>query len=188
MSDMLLIQQQLNNMAENQLKSNDAIHVEVNIHPETIFEVGSFVLTLNPKGPETRLHCRWRGPFKVVARDKSQYTLLNLITKKTRDVHASQIKTFRFNPSKRNPADIARRDYMEFFIEEIIAHSGNKSRPTQMKFHVKWLNYDVTHNTWEPWSYLRTTDQLIQYLRDNDMSSIIPKQFRDVNNNNAEDP
>ena len=188
MSDMLLIQQQLNNMAENQLKSNDAIHVEVNIHPETIFEVGSFVLTLNPKGPETRLHCRWLGPFKVVARDKSQYTLLNLITKKTRDVHASQIKTFRFNPSKRNPADIARRDYMEFFIEEIIAHSGNKSRPTQMKFHVKWLNYDVTHNTWEPWSYLRTTDQLIQYLRDNDMSSIIPKQFRDVNNNNAEDP
>ena len=57
-----------------------------------------------------------------------------------------------------------------------------------MKFHVKWLNYDVTHKTWEPWSYLRTTDQLIQYLRDNDMSSIIPKYFRDVNNNNAEDP
>ena len=45
--------------------------------------------------------------------NKSEYTLQNLITKKTRDVHASQLKTFRFDPTKNLPTDIARRDYME---------------------------------------------------------------------------
>jgi Chromo (CHRromatin Organisation MOdifier) domain len=101
-----------------------------------------------------------------------------LITKKTRDVHASQLKSFRFDPTKRSPADIARRDYMEFFIEDIISHVGDKKKPTGMKFHVKWLNYDSTHNTWEPWQSLRTTDQLHKYLREHDMYYTIPKQFR----------
>ena len=178
-ANMLLIQQQLNNMAETHLKSADKLHVAVNVTPETIFEIDSYVLALNPKGPETRLHCKWLGPFKVVTFDKSQYTILNLITHKTRDVHASQLKPFRFDPTKRSPTDTARRDYMEFFIEDILSHVGNKSKPSTMRFHVKWLNYDSTHNTWEPWQSLRTTDQLHKYLRDNDMVKTIPKQFRD---------
>ena len=187
-ADMLIIQKQLNEMAEDQLKSADKIHVEVNKGQQTIFDVDSYVLTLNPRGPETRLHCKWLGPFKVVSFNKSQYTILNLITKKTRDVHASQLRSFKFNPTKRNPADIARRDYMEFFIEDIIAHVGHKSKASHMKFHVKWLNYDSTHNTWEPWSSLRATDQLHEYLRENNMTSIIPKEFRDIKNNNTENP
>ena len=101
-ADVLLIQQQLNNMAETHLKSADALHVAVNVTPETIFKIDSYVLALNPKGPETRLHCKWLGPFKVVTFDKSQYTILSLITHKTRDVHASQLKPFRFDPTKRS--------------------------------------------------------------------------------------
>ena len=41
-ADMLLIQQQLNNMAETHLKSADKLHVAVNVTPETIFETGSY--------------------------------------------------------------------------------------------------------------------------------------------------
>ena len=62
--------------------------------------------------------------------NKSEYTLLNLITKKTREVHASQLKTFRFDPAKTPPTDIARRDYMEFFIENILPHKDDKKRPS----------------------------------------------------------
>ena len=58
----------------------------------------------------------------------------------------------------------------------------------RMKFHVKWLNYESIHNTWEPWSSLRTIDQLQKYLRDNDMQNVIPKQFRDLEYNNTEVP
>ena len=74
---------------------------------------------------------------KVVTFDKSQYTILNLITHKTRDVHASQLKPFRFDPTKWSPTDTARRDYKEFFIEDILSHVGNKSKPSTMRFHVK---------------------------------------------------
>ena len=175
-ADMLLIQKQLNDNAVNRLMTADAQHLASNTESETVFENGSYVLALNPKGPETRLHCKWLGPFKVLKSNRSEYTLLNLITKKTREVHASQLKTFRFDPAKTPPADIARRDYMEFFIENILSHKGDKKKPSTMTFLVKWLNYDSTHNTWEPWKALRTTDQLHAYLRENNMSKVIPKE------------
>ena len=79
-SDMLLIQEQLNNLAINRLKTNDTNRVSVNTEPRTI-------LALNPRGSESRLHCNWQGPFLIVSFDKSEYTLQNLITKKTRAVH-----------------------------------------------------------------------------------------------------
>ena len=178
MANMLNIQKQLNDNAVNRLQTSDQRRLATNTEPETVFDIGSYVLTLNPRGPETRLNCKWLGPFKVVHFNKSTYTLLNLITKKTRDVHASQIKPFRFDPAKRSPTDIARRDYMEFFIEKIISHRGDKKSPSTMQFLVKWLNYDDTHNTWEPWKSLRMTDQLHDYLRLQKMKSVIPKEFR----------
>jgi hypothetical protein len=60
--------------------------------------------------PPTRLHTKWEGPFKVVSFLLSEYTLLNLITKKTRTVHASRLKPFVFNPAMHDPMDTARRD------------------------------------------------------------------------------
>ena len=44
------------------------------------------------------------------------------------------------------PADIARRDYMEFVVEKVLSHSGDEKKPTTMSYQVKWLNYDDTHN------------------------------------------
>ena len=47
-----------------------------------------------------------------------------------------------------------------------------------MKFYVKWLNYDSSHNSWEPWKSMRSTDQLHKYLRENNMLHVIPREFR----------
>ena len=187
-ADMLLIQTQLNDLAINKLKTTDTNRVAVNTEPRTIFPIGSYVLTLNPRGAETRLHSMWLGPFLVVSYDKSEYTIKNLITKKNRDVHASQLKPFRFNPTSQSPTDTARRDYMEFFIEEIVSHVGNKKKPSTMKFYVKWLNYDSNHNSWEPWKSMRATDQLHTYLRNNNMLHVIPKEFRNMTPNTREEP
>ena len=113
---MLLIQLQLNDVAIAQLKSTDAKRVSVNTVPRTVFEIDSYVLAPNLIGPETRLHCKWQRSFKVVSYDQSEYTLLNLITKKTREVHASKLKSFRFHPTQRAPTDTAHCDCMEFFL------------------------------------------------------------------------
>ena len=48
-----------------------------------------------------------------------------------------------------------------------------------MSFHVKWLNYDDLHNTWEPWKNFRLCDALHVYLRNNDMSRFTPKNLEE---------
>ena len=77
---------------------------------------------------------------------------------------------------------------MESVIADILSHVGNKKKFSTLKFLVKWLNYDSSHKSWEPWKSMRTTDQLHKYLRDNNMSYVIPKEFRYITPVNREEP
>ena len=89
-------------------------------------------------------------------------------------MHVSNLKEFVFDPRHTDPADVARRDFMEFVIESIVQHKGHPRSKSDMKFLVKWLNFDDTHNTREPWHHLRLTDALHDYLRLHGMSKLIP--------------
>ena len=70
------------------------------------------------------------------------------------------MKPFVFDSAIVDPVDVARRDYMEFFIEKILNHRGNLKLKTDIEFLVKWLGYDETHDSWEPYSNLRDSEQL----------------------------
>ena len=70
-------------------------------------------------------------------------------------MHIKNLKKFKYDSEVDVPADTARHDYMEFVVEMILNHSGDTKKPTAMSFQVKWLNYDDTHNSWEPWKNLR---------------------------------
>lgn len=142
----------------------------------TVFPIGSYVLVKKENLP-TRLHTKWKGPFRVVSFIGSEYVLANLITHKHNSVHVKNLKIFNYDLSMGLPADTARRDYMEYFVEKVLNHSGDKKKPTSMSFHVKWLNYDDSHNTWEPWKNLRLCDALHVYLRNNNMSRFVPKNL-----------
>ena len=87
------------------------------------------------------------------------------------------MKPFLFDPSITNSLDVARRDYMEYFVEDILGHRGKHQR-THVEFLVKWLNYPSDKNTWEPYSRLRDVDKLHDYLRHNNMTKLINKQHR----------
>ena len=63
--------------------------------------------------------------MQVQKRDKSEYLLLDLITRKEKLYHVKNMRIFRFNPLKVDPIDIARHDYNEFFVEKILAHEGD---------------------------------------------------------------
>jgi hypothetical protein len=61
---------------------------------------------------------------------------------------------------------IARRDYLEFFIEKmILAMSGYVKKVSTLDFHVKWLGYDDKFNLWLPWKDLRETEIPHYYFR-----------------------
>ena len=126
--------------------------------------------------PPTRLHTKWAGPYKALGHQNSEYKLLDLVTNKEKLVHSTRIKEFRFNPHVVDPLDIARRDYLEYFVETIKAHRGNPRKVSTLQFLVKWQNFTDDHNTWEPWANLRLVGSLHDYLRAHEMEKLIPSK------------
>ena len=117
------------------------------------FAPDSYVLIKYREGAApSRLHCPWKGPLRVVSGSESKYILLDLINNKEKEYHVTDIKHFFFNPITTNPVDVARKDYLEFFVEAILQHKGSKkSKKTLLQFYIKWLGYDDEFNTWEPY-------------------------------------
>ena len=157
----------------------DNLHLESNSIPAHEFEVNSFVLVRYRSGaPPTRLHTIWQGPMRVIRSQNSEYTLLDLVRNKEYRFHASNMKPFVFDPLLVNPQDVARHDYLEFFVEKILAHKGNFRRKASLEFQVKWVGYDDSRNTWEPYSALRDLKPLHEYLSETNLKSLIPTKFR----------
>jgi hypothetical protein len=180
MSQMLRFQDEVMTKARDIFIQTDDLHMASfsKVKP-TEFAHGSYVLVKYRTGkPPTRLNTYWRGPLKVITNNKSEYLLFDLIQSKNKLYHASDMKPFIFNPLQVDPLDIARRDYLEFFVEKVLDMRGDPRRVTTLEFLVKWLGYDDTHNTWEPYKEVRDVDKLHDYLRTNNLPKIIPKKFR----------
>ena len=160
--------------AEESLKKKDEDRL-ANQPPITVFPDGSFVLAQYDTGPPTRLHTKLQGPLGVISHMDSEHTLRHLVSKKMKKIHASKLRQFIYDPNRVEPLDIARRDCMEYFIETVLAHRGDPLRVSSLWFHIKWLNYDDTHNTWEPWSGVRLIDALHSYFKTVNLSRLIPK-------------
>jgi hypothetical protein len=178
LAQMLATQDRLSQMTREIQQKEDQIHLNSNSEPITEFEIGSFVLVHRREGIPSRLHTLWLGPMKILDKKNSEYRLLNLITMKEKIYHAQHMKKFIFNPLYVDPADVARRDYLEYFVETILDHRGNPKRLTTMEFLVKWSTYDASHNSWEPYANLRKTKPLHVYLRAINLLSLIPQEFR----------
>jgi hypothetical protein len=88
--------------------------------------------------------------MKVIDHKQGEYTLLDLTTNKEKRYHSTQMKLFLFNPLRTNPTDVSRKNYLEFFIETILQHTGDIKRLPTLQFKVKWLGYDEIYNSWEP--------------------------------------
>ena len=46
--------------------------------------------------------------MEVISHRDSEYVLLNIVSKKTKKIHASKLKIFLFDPAKIEPTDSAR--------------------------------------------------------------------------------
>ena len=177
-NNMLKMQDELIRITAQLLKESDDLHNAGQSTDITVFPVNSFVLVAQRTTPETRMHTKWRGPLKVISNTLAEYTLLDLVTDKQIVYHMTQLKPFVFDPMKTDPTDIARRDYLEFFIEDILDVKGDISSYGTLKFHVKWLNYPHENNTWEPWKNLRKAEKLHRFLITKNLKHLIPREFK----------
>jgi hypothetical protein len=163
-------------------KDIDENHVKERSGWITEFEIGSYVLVRysNAKhstGKLTKFHTIWKGPLRVVNSIGSRYSLQNLITNEQEDVHVTNLKPFLYDADRVDPRVIAMGDAREFQIEKVLAHDGDTKRVSTLSFKVRWLGYDESNDSWEPWKELRLTTQLHDYLRANKLASLIPKSI-----------
>jgi transposase InsO family protein len=178
-SELLRIQDELINYAKESLQLTDSQRLGYYDPERTEFASGDHVLVKYRTGaPPTRLHTKWKGPLRVISNHFSHYTLLDLVTNKEKVYHITDLKDFFFDPSIHDPLDIARKDYLEFFVEKVLAHKGDPRRKKSLEFHIKWLGYESSYNSWEPWHNFKDVEFLHDYLRDNNMSFLIPKKFK----------
>ena len=118
------------------------------------------------------------GPFQVLNKIGDIYTIQHLVTGKPFDTHISNLRPFFFDPTNVDPKDIAVANEGEFYIDRIISHRGDTNRRSRMEFKVRWLGYTEDDDTWEPYSQLRDTEQLLTYLRANRLVKLINKKHK----------
>jgi hypothetical protein len=143
MSKMLLFQDNVMARARTILQESDNSHSASlsNVIP-TAYTSKTFVLVKYRKSSNlypapTRLHTYWKGPLKVISNVLSEYLLLDIVKHNPKSYHVSDMKPFVFDPLKVDPLDIARRDYLEFFMEKILGMAGDTKTLKTLDFHVK---------------------------------------------------
>jgi hypothetical protein len=152
--------------------------------PIVEFAIGDFVLIDYPdsglgKRPPNKLMTPLKGPMQVIGHKGSTYTLRNLVSMKTEDVFIGRLRPFHYDQARTAPRNTALQETGLYDVEEILDHRGNpKGSKIQLFFKVKWLGYDHTEDSWEPWSSLHKNAKLHLYLTAHNLTYLVPKGFR----------
>ena len=170
--------------AQKNQRQHTADHIR-NSNPSAITQYvpGDYVLLawpvtrFAPNGRPSRLDPIYRGPYKIIAGQDDRYKLLDIVHgKQLPDKHVSMLKRFYYDSSRTNPIEVAMQDKQDvFLVEEITDHVGNFSRRKTLQFKVKWLGYKEI--TWEPWTNIKDTSALIEYLNLKGLQRYAPRKL-----------
>ena len=181
---MIAQQDKIMKRAEKLQREKDETHM-ANANPNrTEFPTGSWVLveyhsSIIRRGPPNKLNTFLRGPYKIVRHELDHYTFNNHIEKKEESVHISLLHPFLFDSNYVNPTDIAMKDNIStYIVEKIVRHSGDKRKPVDMDFLVRWQGYDQSKDLWLAYKDLRLNTRLHEYLLAKGMKTLIPKDCR----------
>jgi len=182
-SDMLKAQHDITVIAQRVQQQRDQQHIAEANPRRTEFPIGSYVLvnyhgTALRSGPPSKMQTYLRGPLKVLSVNVNTYTVENLISHKSEQVHVTDMRPFIYDSNIVDPATIARRDIIsETLIERILDHSGDVKRRSTLEFKVRWEGQPASNDLWLEYKELRDNEFLHVYLRENGMSHLIPDKF-----------
>jgi hypothetical protein len=135
------------------------------------FEEGEYVLVEQGssfrRGPDDKLLPFLAGPYVVLGKSGSEYTLRNCITQRTKSIHLSNLTAYRVEEYHRSPAEAALRDFNDLFLVDKIvsSDSGNdlKGPVSLLKFKVSWVGFPG-EDTVESWKEIRNLEQFREFL------------------------
>ena len=116
----------------------------------------------------SKLHAKYRGPFKVTKLLQfDNYQIALPPTTKCHNIfHISDLLpyTAKDHPDLLEPA--AQEDDM-YLVERI---AGHRLRKGKVQYLIMWKGYSKSHNTYEPYDNLKTVrDMVIQYHKDHNI-------------------
>ena len=174
---MLRAQANLIEVARETQMKKDNEHMTTQSEEVTNFPTNSYVLVAYTSGPPSKLHTEWKEPMRVVNCVGAKYALHNLVTNEIEDIHVSRLKPFFLDPDHVDPRLVANVDAQCVDVDYVVAHrhKGNKRKKSEYEFLVRWRGHGEEHDQWLPWKELRRNVATHQYLKNNHMSSLIPK-------------
>ena len=94
----------------------------------TEYPINSYVLFTPLVGRSDKLLPRHRGPYQVMDKTHSIYTIEEMVNGKRITTHIHNLRPFNYDPEKTMPLVVARHNEQEFVVESIVGHRGNRTK------------------------------------------------------------
>jgi hypothetical protein len=129
----------------------------------TTYNIGDYVLVSYPERPPDKLSTTLQGPVIVDSIQGQTYYCRDLLTDKITPYFVDRLTPFKTD-SVEDAKRISLADKDEYHIDKIIDHVGDPKYKKSLLFRVRWLGYEPSDDTWEPWKHVRNTKALQTYL------------------------
>ena len=182
MSNLLTIQQKIIKIALDNQEENDTHQISVRQnqgnYKQTYFPIDSYVLAQYETYKDSKLHTKKHGPYRVVNRIGTVYTLENLVTNKLVDFHVKLLSAYNHDENNSDIIKVAKIDEELSDIVKILNHRfrGHKKTLSNLELQLVWE--DDPNPNWFPWnSTFRSNELIHKYFNENQMRKFIPPEF-----------
>ena len=182
MSNMLQVQQKIISIAQQCQEQNDTHYIIAQERrgnfTQTHFPINSYVLVEYETRKDSKLHTKRHGPYRVINRIGTVYTLENLVTGKLRDYHVKLLSQYNHDEVNTDINKVAKIDEELADITQVLSHRFKSSKKTLNNLELLLVWEDDPKPTWFPWnSSFRSIDVIHRYFENNQMRKFIPPEF-----------
>ena len=146
---------------------------------QNTYQPGDLILWNPRETPQsfrpTKLSPKLLGPYEVIQQIKNDISCRHVTKNVVSKLHTSRVTPFVGSKSEAQSAALLDRE--EFIVHSVIKHRGNPKKVSSLEFLIRWENYSPEHDTWEPWAEMKSVSAVHLYLSNNNMKTIIPKQY-----------
>ena len=144
MENLLSIQAKIVKIAQDNQEENDTHHIACQEakgnHRQTYFPINSYVLAEYETQRKSKFHTKRHGPYRVVNRLGTVYTLENLATNKLQDFHVKLLSPYNNDENNTDIEKVAKIDDELSDIAKVIAHrfKGAKKSLSNLELQLVW--------------------------------------------------